>query len=147
MKEHDTRAMLDGQIHDIMKVGESIKTVKKELEAQIGRPLTEVCIAAAGRVLKTNTVDVEVLRAEDTAIDSEEIYSLDLLGIEKAYANIRNEYPDIEFYCVGYTVVKYYMNGYVINNLEGHKAKKLVQLYWQPSFRMRLLKDYIRLSI
>lgn len=125
VKEHDTRAMLDGQIHDIMKVGESIKTVKKELEAQIGRPLTEVCIAAAGRVLKTNTVDVEVLRAEDTAIDSEEIYSLDLLGIEKAYANIRNEYPDIEFYCVGYTVVKYYMNGYVINNLEGHKAKKI----------------------
>lgn len=125
VKEHDTRAMLDGQIHDIMKVGESIKKVKKELESQIGRPLTEVCIAAAGRVLKTNTVDVEVERTDDLAINSEEIYSLDLLGIEKAYENIRNEYPDIEFYCVGYTVVKYYMNGYVINNLEGHKAKKI----------------------
>lgn len=125
VKEHDTRSMLDGQIHDIIKVGESIKLVKKELERQIGRTLNEVCIAAAGRVLKTNTVDVEVNRGDDSAINSEEIYSLDLLGIEKAYENIRHEYPDIEFYCVGYSVVKYYMNGYVINNLEGHKARKI----------------------
>lgn len=125
VKEHDTRAMIDGQIHDIMRVGESVKAVKKELEAQINRELKEVCIAAAGRVLKTNTVDVEIDRTDDAAINSEEIYSLDLLGIEKAYENIRVEYPDIEFYCVGYSVVKYYMNGYVINNLEGHKAKKI----------------------
>ena len=125
VKEHDTRAMIDGQIHDIMKVGESVKAVKKELEGQIGRQLNEVCIAAAGRVLKTTTVDVNVERSDDSAISSEEIYSLDLLGIEKAYEIIREEYPDIEFYCVGYSVVKYYMNGYVINNLEGHKARKI----------------------
>ena len=125
VKEHDTRAMVDGQIHDIMKVGESIKAVKKELESQIGRQLNEVCIAAAGRVLQTVTVDVEYERTEDTAITNEDIYSLDLLGIEKAYEIIRNEQPEIEFYCVGYTVVKYYMNGYIINNLEGHKAKKI----------------------
>ena len=29
VKEHDTRAMLDGQIHDIEKVGESIRKVKE----------------------------------------------------------------------------------------------------------------------
>lgn len=125
VKEHDTRSMIDGQIHDIIKVGESVKKVKNELERQTGRTLNEVCIAAAGRVLKTNTVDVEVNRSDDCAINSEEIYSLDLLGIEKAYENIRRDYPDIEFYCVGYSVVKYYMNGYVINNLEGHKARKI----------------------
>lgn len=125
VKEHDTRAMLDGQIHDIQKVGESIDFVKRELENQIGRPLKEVCIAAAGRVLKTVTVSVETERTDESAITSEDIYSLDLLGIEKAYDIIREQYPDIEFYCVGYSVVKYYMNGYVINNLEGHKAKKI----------------------
>lgn len=125
VKEHDTRAMLDGQIHDIMKVGESIRAVKNELENQINRPLNDVCIAAAGRVLKTVTVSVETERTSESAITSEDIYSLDLLGIEKAYDIIRNDFPDIEFYCVGYTVVKYYMNGYFINNLEGHKAKKI----------------------
>lgn len=125
VKEHDTRAMLDGQIHDIQKVGELIRTVKHELECQIGRPLKEVCIAAAGRVLKTITVKVDTTRVDEAPITSEEIYSLDLLGIEKAYEIIRKDYPDIEFYCVGYSVVKYYMNGYVINNLEGHKARNI----------------------
>ena len=31
-KEHETRAMLDGQIHDIGKVGETISQVKEQLE-------------------------------------------------------------------------------------------------------------------
>ena len=52
-REHKTRAMLDGQIHDIAKVSESIKEIKEELEKSLAMPLKEVCIAAAGRVLKT----------------------------------------------------------------------------------------------
>ena len=35
--EHETRAMLDGQIHDIKKVGSTIKAVKEALEADVGR--------------------------------------------------------------------------------------------------------------
>ena len=53
VREHETRAMLDGQIHDIGRVAKTIKEVKDELEKQTGQPLEEVCIAAAGRVLKT----------------------------------------------------------------------------------------------
>lgn len=125
VKEHDTRAMMDGQIHDIAKVGETINYVKRELENQIGRPLNEVCIAAAGRVLQTVTVHVDMERADDIALNEEDIYSLDMLGVEKAYEIMRRDYPDIEFYCVGYTVVKYYMNGYIIGNLEGHKGRNI----------------------
>ena len=55
VKEHDTRAMLDGQIHDIQKVGDTIRMVKQELEEAIGEKLKGVCIAAAGRVLRTVT--------------------------------------------------------------------------------------------
>ena len=33
-KEHETRAMLDGQIHDIGKVGDTIRTIKHELESE-----------------------------------------------------------------------------------------------------------------
>ena len=125
VKEHETRAMMDGQIHDIAKVGETIDFVKRELENQIGRPLNDVCIAAAGRVLKTVTIHVDMDRADDMAVTDEDIYSLDMLGVEKAYDIMRADYPDVEFYCVGYTVVKYYMNGYIIGNLEGHKGKNI----------------------
>ena len=85
VKEHETRAMLDGQIHDIGKVGESISMVKRELERQLDRKLNDVCIAAAGRVLKTVTVHVDTDHSDSEPVNDEEIYSLDLLGIEKAY--------------------------------------------------------------
>ena len=68
-KEHDTRAMLDGQIHDIGKVGKTIRVVKEKLEEMIEQPLTEVCIAAAGRVLKTVTTHVDYEYPEETIVD------------------------------------------------------------------------------
>ena len=55
VREHQTRAMLDGQIHDIGRVGDTIREVKEVLEEQLGITLTQVCIAAAGRVLRTVT--------------------------------------------------------------------------------------------
>ncbi len=125
VKEHDTRAMIDGQIHDIQAVGNSIDFVKRELENQLGSPLKDVCIAAAGRVLKTVTVHVEWDLEEDMVITNENIYSLDLMGVEKAYEEIRESERSNDYFCVGYSVIKYYMNGFFINNLEGHKGKHL----------------------
>ena len=66
--EHDTRAMLDGQIHDIGRVGETIREVKEALEATTDLTLTDVCIAAAGRVLKTVTTTVEYVFPEETVV-------------------------------------------------------------------------------
>lgn len=127
LREHQTRAMLDGQIHDINQVAETIEEIKKELESNIGRKLSEVCIAAAGRVLKTITVEAEYQFSIESAVTQEHIRSLELLGVEKAYDAIRNETKGAEmnFYCVGYTVVKYFLNGVQITNLEGHKASTI----------------------
>ena len=110
-KEHDTRAMLDGQIHDIGKVGKTIQVVKTKLEEMIEQPLTEVCIAAAGRVLKTVTTHVDYEYPEETIVTGEMIHTLELLGVEQAQ-NILREQNDTKyrFYCVGYSVVKYYIN-------------------------------------
>ena len=55
VKEHDTRAMLDGQIHDIQKVGDTIRMVKQESEEAIGEKLKGVCIAAAGQLMKKSS--------------------------------------------------------------------------------------------
>ena len=126
VRQHETRAMLDGQIHDIGKVGRIIGQVKAELEAQLNEPLSDVCIAAAGRVLKTFTTHVEYEYAEESIVTGEDIHTLDLLGIEKAQ-DILKEANDTQykFYCVGYSVVKYFLNDEVFISLEDHKATKI----------------------
>lgn len=122
--QHETRAMIDGQIHDIGRVGSVIRMVKEELEKQIECPLTEVCIAAAGRVLKTVTTNVEYEYPEETVVTKEDIHTLDLLGIEKAQSILKEKNDTrYKFYCVGYSVVKYYLNEEVYSNIEGHKAE------------------------
>lgn len=126
VKEHETRAMMDGQIHDIDKVANTVLEVKQELEKQLNTELHEVCIAAAGRVLKTVTASARMDFAEDTVIDDENIYSLEMLGIENAYEEFsRQNQSDVKFYCVGYTVVKYYLNGYPMTTIQKHKAKNI----------------------
>ncbi|WP_167956282.1 cell division protein FtsA [Anaerosporobacter faecicola] len=129
VKEHETRAMLDGQIHDIGKVAESISYIKRELEKELNVTLTDVCIAAAGRVLKTVTVNAEYEFQTETTVTDVHIHSLDLLAVEKAYDQIREEMQhednDIDFYCVAYTPVHYYLNDYPIMKLDDHKASKI----------------------
>ena len=126
VKEHETRAMLDGQIHDIGRVGNTIKAIKDDLERQLEQPLKEVCIAAAGRVLKTVTTTVEHRFAEETIVTGEDIHTLDLLGIEQAQQVLAEENDThYKFYCVGYSVMHYYLNGEMFTNLEGHKAETI----------------------
>ncbi len=123
-KEHESRSMLDGQIHDIRRVGETISAVKAQLEEAVGRPLSEVCIAAAGRVLRTVTTHVEYPFVSDQEVGLEDIYGLISAGVEKAYQEFdKKQDEDFRFYCVGHSVVRYYLNGYPIVNLEGHKAR------------------------
>ena len=126
MKEHETRAMLDGQIHDIRKVGETVRQIKEELEAATGRKLAEACIAAAGRVLRTVNVTVDSEFAHEKEITQEDMYGLTSYGVERAYERFQNENDtDMKFYCVGHSVIHYYINHYPISNPEGHKAKIL----------------------
>ena len=126
VRQHETRAMLDGQIHDIGRVARTISAVKKELEDQIGEPLSEVCIAAAGRVLKTVTTHVEYEYAEETVVSAEDIHTLNLLGIESAQDKLKEQNDTrYKFYCVGYSVMKYYLNDDLFISIEGHKANKI----------------------
>ncbi len=123
IKEHDTRAMLDGQIHDIRKVGETISSVKSSLEKQIQTSLKEVCIAAAGRVLRTVTIHVDYEFTEDRIVLEEDVYALSAMGVEQAYSAFSNANDtDIKFFCVGYSIIRYYMNHYPMGNPQDHKA-------------------------
>ena len=123
IKEHDTRAMLDGQIHDIGRVGATCDEVKKILEAKTGLNLTEVCIAAAGRVLRTVTTHVEMEYPEETVVTGEDLHTLDMMGIDQAGKELKaDEDKKYKFFCVGYSTVKYYLNGDVFSSIQDHKA-------------------------
>ena len=129
IREHETRAMLDGQIHDIRKVGNTISAVKEGLEERLGRPLKDACIAAAGRVLRTVTVHAEQNFEKEKEVSEEDIYALTSLGVENAYKDFNSSMDNgdgtIKFYCVGYSVIRYFLNGYPMGNLEGHKAREI----------------------
>ncbi|MCR4585945.1 MAG: rod shape-determining protein [Lachnospiraceae bacterium] len=124
--EHETRAMLDGQIHDIAQVGNTITQVKKKLEKKLAVKLTDVCIAAAGRVLETVEVNVNWELDREKVVTPEEVAGLTSMGIEKAYSSFQEKNKtDIHFYCVGNSVIRFYLNGYPIGNLENHKARSI----------------------
>ncbi|QUH31660.1 cell division protein FtsA [Vallitalea guaymasensis] len=123
---HNTRAMIDGQIHDIEKVAETVNLVKSKLEKQIGFQLKNVCIAAAGRVLKTYQVHVEEQMETNQVINKDHIHLLELMAMEKAHEKLNKELIEGNAYhCVGYSVIKYYLNDYTFSNLEGHKGNKI----------------------
>ena len=124
--QHETRAMLDGQIHDIGKVAYTIRSVSDQLEQLTGKKLNNVCIAAAGRVLKTVEQEAEVTFTTETVVTTEHVYSLDMLAVEKAHETLRqSDNSGLKYYCVGYSVMRYYQNDYPITNLEGHKCSKI----------------------
>lgn len=126
--EHSSRAMLDGQIHDITKVAEVVSEVKNKLEQTLGVTLTKVAIAAAGRVLKTAQLKLEYDIEPGREITAELVGGLEVDAIQSAQIKLDNENVNedkVPFYCVGYSVVNYYLNGYVISSLIGHKGKKI----------------------
>lgn len=125
---HESRAMLDGQIHDINKVAQGAKRVKEAMEKELGFQLNQVSIAAAGRVLKTFQVKVEREIEEGREIDAPLVSALEMEAIQKAQFELEKGLPEKErnkFYCVGYSVVSYYLNDYVISSLLGHKGTKI----------------------
>ena len=125
-KQHKTRAMLDGQIHNINRVSEVVAEVKEELEAKIGSHLTNVCIAAAGRVLVTETTTVTYEYPEETVVEDEDLHTLNLMGIDQAKRQLDDKQNEkYKFYCVGYSVVRYFLNGEPFGSLEGHKANEI----------------------
>ncbi|MCL4439473.1 MAG: hypothetical protein M1609_02440 [Firmicutes bacterium] len=91
MVEHQSRAMLDGQIHDIPRVAEAVQKVKAELEKKLKAPLQKVAIAAAGRSLKTRRCRVDQELIEDLEIDAMMIHTLELMGVQRAQELLEQE--------------------------------------------------------
>lgn len=126
IKEHDKRNMYDGQIHDINGVVNICKAVKESLEEKLDIKLTKAAIAAAGRALKTQRIKIDRDFDISMEIDVRTIESLEMEAIQKAQEMIdKTNENDMKYYCVGYTISNYFLDGSFIDNLEGHRGNSV----------------------
>ncbi len=126
IEEHTKRAMIDGQIEDIDEVAKVVRRVKKKLEDDLNLKLNKVNIAAAGRALKTQRVSVDIDIEGRDSITDEAVRAFEIEAIQKAQEDIDSTQKDTTdaFYCVGHSVVNYYLDDYPIKSFVGHKGKK-----------------------
>ncbi|MBC7332555.1 MAG: hypothetical protein H5T91_09085 [Synergistetes bacterium] len=124
-EEHKTRSMLDGQIHDVAQVAKVVSRIKENLEREYGTKLSDVSVALAGRALKTRRGVAEIPLDISEDIEEELVRELELQALQNALKTLREESDsDEEFHCVGYSVVKYILDGDIIRNLVGQRGRK-----------------------
>ena len=126
--EHDKRAMLDGQIHNVVEVSRIVKRIKNKLEERLNLELKKASIAAAGRALETVTIETELDFETKKYINNEDIRKLEYAGIQKAQKKLADSDPENsagDYHFVGYSVVEYYLDEIFLKDLEGHKGKKI----------------------
>lgn len=126
--EHQERAMIDGQIHDVEKVAEAVKKVKAVIEERLGQPLTQVAVAAAGRALRTVRIEVSSQADEYREITKEDILRIEMQAVQEAQQQLALEEQDgqeLNYHCVGYSVINYELDGYKISNLTGQRGKSI----------------------
>ena len=130
-EEHARRSMKDGQIEDIDQVAQVARRVKQRLESRLGVMLKKVCIAAAGRALKTQKADYEIQLEQVRQIDGELIGRLEIGAVtaaEEAFHkenNAEDEEQGRGFFLVGYSVLSYYLDNLNISSLKDHKGRNL----------------------
>lgn len=126
VEEHKTRSMLDGQIHDVAQVSKVVSRIKETLEREYGSKLEEVSVALAGRSLKTERGFVEVPVDISQDIEMELVRELELQALQNALKKLREDLvSNEEFHCVGYSVVKYTLDGDPIRSLVGQRGRRV----------------------
>ena len=122
--EHRTRAMLDGQIHDVPQVAAIIREVKHRLMERTG-PLTSAAVAAAGRALYTMTADAE--QDFTGTITPAQQRDLDFAGVQEAQKKLAHSHTvddPTRYYCVGYSTIRYTLDGNELKTLIGQRGRK-----------------------
>ena len=125
--EHTQRSMIDGQIEDIQQVSKVARIVKTRLEKKVRCKLKSVCLAAAGRALRTQRASFEMEFPQLQRIDIEIISRLEAGAIgeaESAFTNGQDADSRL-FYLVGHTTVQYYMDNYPTSSLLDHQARHI----------------------
>ncbi|KYZ74740.1 cell division protein [Anaerosporomusa subterranea] len=126
--EHHTRSMLDGQIHDVPEVAQLITQIKAKLEKSCG-PLHETAVAAAGRSLCTLRAQADLDTSHRGALSVQDERTLELAALQCAQRQLAasSELPDpAAYYCVGYSVTGFTLDGTKLISLVGQRGKTAV---------------------
>ncbi|EHG19892.1 hypothetical protein HMPREF9334_01784 [Selenomonas infelix ATCC 43532] len=121
--EHKTRAMLDGQIHDVPQVAAIIREVKRRLTERTGT-LSNAAVAAAGRALYTMTADAE--QDITGTITPAQQRDLDFAGVQAAQKKLAHSHTvddPTRYYCVGYSTIRYELDGNELKTLVGQRGR------------------------
>lgn len=125
-EEHGKRAMLDGQIEDIAQVAKVARRVTDRLEERVDCALARVCVAAAGRALRTETGSSTLEFPEVTRINNDIIGRLESAAVSDAEAALgQGQEGQRRFYLVGYTVSGYHLDHYPMTTLRNHNGQLL----------------------
>ncbi len=140
--EHENRAMLDGQIHDVNEVAKQVRKVKEALEKELGIQLKNVSIAAAGRALETITIKNSMELKGSNIIDNENVRTLEFLAVQKAKDKLADnaQRDNIKYNFVGYSVIEYCLDGVFLRNLVGQKGQ-LMEAKLVVTFLPRIVID------
>ncbi len=124
---HPKRAMIDGQIEDIEEVAKVVKKVKDTLEKRLNVSFSHVAIAAAGRALKTmrECIEIDVVTTDYISEELAKSYEIEAVSSAKKKIDKESLEDDVQFYCVGFSVVEYKLDNYSIKSITGHKGKKV----------------------
>lgn len=125
MVEHQVRSMQDGQIHDVPKVAAVVKQVKQALEDEVGVQFDQVAVAAAGRTLKTTKASAEIEVDRFQIIDKEQVKALEIMAVKEAQRTVGLAKESAMYYCVGYSVIDYQLDGSPIGNLVGQNGSTI----------------------
>lgn len=126
-KEHDERSMRDGQIHDVIAVAQIIRTVKETLEKRNGYSLHKVCVAAAGRALKTIEATAAMDLQTHPIYTAEDVKHLELSALQAAQEKLTNEHQldsYSNYYCVGFSLLYYKLDNERIGSLIEQKGNE-----------------------
>lgn len=123
-EEHGRRAMLDGQIVEIEQVAAVAQAVIRRLEEKTGIRLRRVCVAAAGRALKSQSASFTLKFDELRQANEDLIGQLEAGAVTEAERMIAGENAGQgRFYMVGYTARQYVVDGYPMTNLMDHRGQ------------------------
>ncbi len=123
-EEHKKRAMLDGQIDNIQQVADLVKAVTERLERNLDVRLERVCVAAAGRALRTQTGSFALELTGEQTISAEQVSQLEAGAVSAAEDAMQmDEESRRQFFLVGYTVAQYRLDRYPLSTLMGHKGR------------------------
>lgn len=128
--EHESRVMYDGQIHDIEEVAKSVRTVKERLEKKLHIKLERAAVAAAGRALYTVKSEAEKMTSPFVEVTEADIRDLEADALSRAIKTLHEHNKEsgsgsTNYYCVGFSPIKWYLEDEALDNLIGQKGSRI----------------------